>query len=110
MHRVDKFKITTAEKKVFVTIIYYTLLQVGFVTIITYYGTKIPQLKNEMYSYFMCARDYNTDCEEPPLQDIYSPGGIIVSWILGVWIPILQLVYVINFEKTKKYICQKLRG
>ncbi len=102
-----KFQISVAETKILITLSYYTLLQVNFSAISTYYGKITHQFNNKLYSFFVCAREYDSDCKEPPLQEVYSPAGITVSWVLAMWMPLLQLVYVIDVGEMKNYIKQK---
>lgn len=103
------FKLQTAEKKILASFCYFTLLQISTALVTTYYGTKLGEYGKNLYSFFECAR-YNEICEEPLLQSVYSPAGVIVQWVLNACLPILLLVYVIDFEKLKLHIRKKREG
>lgn len=42
------------------------------------------------------------ECKKPALDKVYNPAGIILSWIMYMMIPVLQLVFVINCGKLKE--------
>ena len=99
-----KVKIGTAEKKILVTLCYYTLLQFTTSIFVTYTVSKLEQSNAELNTYFQCA-SVNGKCSRPQFYLIpVSLVGVIVSWLLLTCFPLFLLVYVIDCKRFKESV------
>ena len=104
-----KFQLKTAEKKILVSLCYFTLLQINLTSTTTYLGKNLREYSIKLFSFFLCAR-YSDDCDKPSLQKVYNPAFMLIFYGLNACLPIFLLVYVIDFEKLKQYITTKKGG
>ena len=96
-------KIGTAEKKILVTLCYYTLLQFTIPTLTLLFGYKIEQFTTELHDYFKCA-SMNGECSQPQLHQTFSPVGLVLNWLFPACVPLFLLVYVIDCQRFKNSV------
>ena len=93
-----------AEKKILVTLCYYTLLQFTTSALYTYMGSKFEQFYAELNAYFQCA-GVNEECSQPQFfPTSISLVGAIITWFLLTCLPLFLLVYVIDCQRFKKSV------
>ena len=97
-------KISMAEKKILVTLCYYTLLHFTTSALYTYMGSKFEQFDAELNAYFQCA-SVNRKCGPPQFfQTSISLVGAMIPWFLLTCLPLFLLVYVIDCQQFKKSV------
>ena len=98
--------IGTAEKKILVTLCYYTLLTFTWPIITALYAHKLTKFEQKIAAFFKCASQ-NGISELPQLHEVLNPVVLALAWLLLAFFPLFLLAYVVDFQKLKKCVMGK---
>lgn len=97
----------TAEKKLLLVFLYFFLLAVVSYTGFSIFHRKIERYNSELLTYFTCEQngyDPANPCDRSRFESLSYPAATAVAYILVELSPLVNFVFVINFQDLKASI------
>ena len=96
--------VSVAEKKLLLVFLYFFLLAVVSYTGFSLFHRKVERYSTELKTYFECEQrghDPANPCNRGGFEHLSFPGATAVAFILIELSPIVNFVFIINFQDMK---------
>lgn len=104
MQSKSTFKLSTAEKKLFIVFCYYVVLGVIALTTFTLATRNEERLLDEIRDHFLCeAPGTGADCPTTEFKALSFPWLNAISYILLGLFPAINLIFAVNIKELKQF-------
>jgi len=95
-------KVSRAEFKLIAVFIYYIILSVFTLSVITVNTRNFNSLRNALLQYFSCEQGGYNACYREDIEKLTHPFTSALSYVLLCLFPFVNLIYIVNIEECKE--------